>query len=94
MRSTTWSVRLTNVRPIVSAMLNMLKRYHERGTARAVGLVKPLSDPPPDQSLGVDDGVSFKAEKGDVPPIKLTNCYELKMLSRNKDEMKYSSCQK
>ena len=49
--------------------VNMLQRYHECEIAGAIGVVKPVPDPP----LDVDDSVSFKTEKGDVPPIKLTN---------------------
>ena len=44
-------------------------------------MVKPLPDPPPDQPLEVDDRVSFKGEKGDVPPIKLTNSEVLNNMS-------------
>ena len=51
----------------------MLKQYHEREIAGAVAVARPVPDPPPDLSFEVDDGVSFKAEKGDVPLIQLTN---------------------
>ena len=53
--------------------VNMLKRYHECEIAGTIGVVRPVHDPPPDMSFEMGDSVGFKAEKGDVPPIKLTN---------------------
>ena len=69
--------------------VNMLKWYLESEIAGAVGVVRPVPDPPPDLPFEVDNGVSFKAKKGDVPPIKLTNS---EVLSDIGAELQHLSC--